>query len=168
MVDVVTMTGALDPRSSWEATHCSLAKALDVVSTRTALLLMREAFYGTTRYEDFVERAGASQAIVAARLRELVDSGLLVKEPYREAGQRTRHGYRLTEKGRELFPVLVAFMQWGDRWENDGGRVQLHHTGCGARVRTELRCSDGHVVGPGDTELRRRPGRTAGAGSTKT
>lgn len=160
MTDVVTMAGVLDPRSSWEARHCSIAKALDVISTRTSLLLMREAFYGATRYEDFVERAGASQAIVAARLRGLVDAGLLAKEPYKEEGQRTRQGYRLTAKGSDLFPVLVALMQWGDRWENDGGRVHLHHTDCGAQVHAELRCSNDHPVGPGDTELRRRPRTT--------
>src|SRR3954470_21821178 len=99
MDDTVRMTGVLDPRGDWEATSCSIAKALDVVSTRTAFLLMREAFYGTTRFDDFVARAGASEPVTAARLRELVDAGLLAKEPYREEGQRTRMAYRLTEKG---------------------------------------------------------------------
>ena len=155
MSDTVAMTGVLDPRSSWQARGCSIGEALDVVSTRTGLLLMREAFYGATRYEDFVERVGASQAIVATRLRELVDGGLLVKEPYKEEGRRTRQGYRLTQKGHELLPVLVALMQWGDRWENDGGRVHLHHSGCGGQVHAELRCSEDHVVSTGDLELRR-------------
>jgi DNA-binding HxlR family transcriptional regulator len=156
MDDPIAMTGVLDPRSGWEARACSLAKALDVVSTRTAFLLLREAFYGTTRFDDFVTRAGASEPVTAARLRELVDAGLLAKEPYREAGQRTRMRYRLTEKGADLLPALVALMQWGDRWENDGGRVQVQHADCGARVRAELRCEAGHAVGPGQLELARR------------
>jgi DNA-binding HxlR family transcriptional regulator len=155
MADSIAMTGVLDPRGGWEARHCSLAKALDVVATRTAFLLLREAFYGTTRFDDFVARAGASEPVTAARLRELVDAGLLSKEPYREEGQRTRMRYRLTEKGADLLPAVVALMQWGDRWENDGGRVQVQHAGCGARVEAELRCAEGHAVGMDELELAR-------------
>ncbi|MGH2884257.1 MAG: winged helix-turn-helix transcriptional regulator, partial [Solirubrobacteraceae bacterium] len=82
-----------------------MAKALQVLSTRSALLIMREAFYGTTRFDDFAERVGISQPVAAARLRELVDEGLLEREDYREPGQRTRQRYRLTEKGADLFPA---------------------------------------------------------------
>src|SRR5579871_5892490 len=112
MENVVRMTGRLDPRGSWKAERCSLAKALEVVSARSAFLIMREAFYGTTRFDDFAERVGVTDAVAAARLRELVDDGLLAREPYREPGQRTRHEYRLTEKGADLFPVLVGLLQW--------------------------------------------------------
>lgn len=155
--DTVRMTGVLDPRSGWEARHCSIAKALDVVSTRTAFLLLREAFYGTSRFDDFAARTGASEPVTAARLKELVAAGLLEKEPYKEPGQRTRQRYRLTDKGHELLPALVALMQWGDRWEARDGRgpVQLRHAGCGAAVHAELRCADGHAVGRGELELAR-------------
>jgi DNA-binding HxlR family transcriptional regulator len=167
-MDVVRMTGVLEPRGGWEARQCSIAKALDVVSTRTAFLILREAYYGATRFDEFAERAGASEPVTAARLRELVGAGLLVKEPYKEPGQRTRHAYRLTEKGQELLPALVALMQWGDRWEApDGGPVRLEHAGCGARVRAELRCEAGHPVHGGELELaynaRVSARRTAGA-----
>src|SRR3954452_13893981 len=139
-MQAVRMTGVLEPRSSWEARQCSIAKALDVVSTRTAFLILREAYYGATRFDEFVERARASEPITAARLKELVNAGLMTKEPYQAPGQRTRHAYRLTVKGEELLPALVALMQWGDRWENDnGGPVCLQHSGCGARVYAELR-----------------------------
>jgi DNA-binding HxlR family transcriptional regulator len=129
------------------AYHCSMAKALEVVSTRSALLLMREAFYGTTRFDDFTARVGISEPVAAARLKELVDHDLLAREPYREQGQRTRYAYRLTEQGADLLPVLAALMQWGDRWlAPDGGPVELRHHGCGARVEAELHCAAGHRV----------------------
>jgi DNA-binding HxlR family transcriptional regulator len=153
MDSVVQMTGTLDPRDGWTADRCSMAKALDVVSARSSFLLMREAFYGTTRFDDFVARVGITDAVAAARLRELVADGLLAREPYREPGQRTRHEYRLTKKGSDLFPVLVALLQWGDRWLNDGGRVELRHHDCGARVGVEIRCAEGHEVSPGDLDL---------------
>src|SRR3954465_9972289 len=80
METVLRLTGSLDPRSGWEAERCSIAKALDVVSARSAFLLLREAFYGTTRFDDFAQRVGLSDAVAAARLRELVDDGLLARE----------------------------------------------------------------------------------------
>src|SRR5256885_7840978 len=112
----VRMTGSLEPREGWTADRCTIAKALDVVSTRSAFLILREAFYGTTRFDDFAQRVGISEPVTATRLRELVDHGLLEREDYREPGQRTRRRYRLTDKGADLFPVLAALMQWGDRW----------------------------------------------------
>ena len=127
----------------------------------SAFLILREAFYGTTRFDDFAERVGLSDPVTAARLRELVDEGLLEREDYREPGQRTRQRYRLTEKGADLLPTLVALMQWGDRWENDGGGVELRHQGCGAKVGVELRCADGHALEAGDLELAARRGRRA-------
>ena len=153
---MVRMTGSLDPRGAWTADRCSIARTLDVVSTRSAFLLLREAFYGTTRFDDFAARAAISDPVAAARLRELVEAGLLAREDYREPGQRTRRAYRLTDKGADLFPVLVALMQWGDRWLDDsGGPVQLRHRGCGERVGVELRCGAGHEVEPDELDLAR-------------
>ena len=112
----------LEPRSAWTAgDRCPIARSLDVLSTRSAFLILREAFYGTTRFDDFAARAGVSEPVAAARLRELVDGGLLEREDYRDPGQRTRQRYRLTEKGADLFPVLAALMQWGSRWLDERG-----------------------------------------------
>ncbi|MBV9362776.1 MAG: helix-turn-helix transcriptional regulator, partial [Solirubrobacterales bacterium] len=108
MTNTLRLTGQLDPRAAWTAERCTIAKALEVVSTRSALLIMREAFYGTSRFDDFSERVGLSEPATAARLHELVDEGLLEREDYREPGQRTRQQYRLTPKGADLFPVLAA------------------------------------------------------------
>ena len=157
MSATVRLTGALDPREGWTADRCTIAKALDVVSTRSAFLILREAFYGTTRFDDFAERVGISEPVAAARLRELVDEGLLEREDYREPGQRTRQQYRLTEKGADLFPVLVALMQWGDRWLDDrGGPIELLHRDCGEPVGVELRCAAGHEVQSGEVDVARR------------
>jgi DNA-binding HxlR family transcriptional regulator len=158
----VRLTGPLSPRGDWQATMCSMAKALDIVSSKSALLILREAFYGTSRFDDFAERAGISEPVAAARLRELVEAGLLVREPYQEQGQRTRMAYRLTGKGAELLPVLVALMQWGDRWlQPDGAPVELRHAGCDEIVHAELRCANGHEVTDADLQLTVGPGRRA-------
>ena len=160
MTNTVHMTGPLNPRGGWSADRCSIAKAIDVVNTRSALLILREAFYGTTRFDDFAERVGISAPVAASRLKELVDESLLAREPYREPGQRTRYGYRLTEKGADLLPALVALKQWGDRWlAPSGAPVELSHRGCGEFVRAELRCAAGHAPGPGELDLVLGPGR---------
>jgi len=160
MTNTVRLTGALEPRSGWKAERCTIAKSLDVVSTRSALLIMREAFYGTTRFDDFAERVGISEPVAAARLRELVEEGLLEREDYREPGQRTRQQYRLTPKGADLFPVLVALMKWGDRWLDDrGGPIELLHRDCGEPVNVALHCSAGHEVQSGEIDVARRRAR---------
>lgn len=157
MEHVLGLSGALDPREGWSADTCTIAKALDVVSTRSAFLILREAFYGTTRFDDFAERVGISEPVAANRLRELVEQGLLEREDYRDPGQRTRQRYRLTEKGADLFPALVALMQWGNRWlDDDGGPVELRHRGCGRPVGVELRCAGDHRVGVDELELASR------------
>ena len=139
--------------------QCSIRRALEVAGNRSALLIMREALYGTTRFDDFAGRAGISEPVTATRLRDLVDHGLLRREPYRDPGQRTRMAYRLTEMGADLLPVLVALMNWGDRWLSDaGGPVAVRHRDCGGPVRAELRCPAGHYLAAGDLELSAGPG----------
>jgi DNA-binding HxlR family transcriptional regulator len=156
----VRMAGPLSPRARWQATGCSMARALDVVRSKSALLIMREAFYGTTRFDDFSQRTGISEPVTAARLAELVEDGLLAKQPYREPGQRTRLAYQLTDKGAELFPVLVALMEWGDRWlAPDGAPVILTHQNCGEPVHVELRCAAGHEASVDELDLEAGPGR---------
>ena len=119
------------------ADRCTIAKALE---RRTDPLGVPDPARGVLRHDPVrrvrrARRASASRS-TAARLRELVDDGLLEREDYREPGQRTRQRYRLTEKGADLLPVLVALMQWGDRWLDDrGGPVELRHRDCGEPVR---------------------------------
>ena len=149
------MTGELEPRDGWTAgASCTIAKSVELLSTRSAFLLMREAFYGATRFEEFVRRAEVTEATASTRLHELVEHGLLELEPYQEPGQRTRLRYRLTEKGADLFPVIVSLMQWGNRWLSDtGGPAELVHRDCGATVHAALRCENDHLVDLADLDL---------------
>ncbi len=148
----LTLTGRLDPRSGWRAAQCPIARALDVVRNRSAFLILREAFYGTTRFDDFGDRVGISESVAAARLKDLVAAGLLEQQPYRNPGERTRQEYRLTEMGADFLPVLAAMMQWGERWLGPA-RVRMQHRGCGGEVRAEVRCASGHELTPADIEL---------------
>src|SRR5450755_2763801 len=158
MEHTLQLTGLLSRRGTWSADACSIRRALEIAGTRSALIILREAFYGTTRFDDFAERAGVSEPVAAARLRELVAAGLLTREEYREPGQRSRLAYQLTEQGADLFPVLAALMRWGDRWLSPtGGPIGLRHRDCGEPVELELRCAAGHRLGPGELDLVRRP-----------
>ncbi|KJK33569.1 HxlR family transcriptiptional regulator [Lentzea aerocolonigenes] len=134
-------------RDAWNLNPDSVALALAALAPPTMGLVMREAFYGTRRFDDFLRRTGMSPAALSSRLRELVTQELLVKVPYKEPGARERAEYRLTEKGRDLMFTLIAMIGWADRWLT-GGRptVTLRHQGCGALVGTILRCSKGHDI----------------------
>lgn len=127
--------------------NCPIDRAMQVVGTRSAMLLMREALYGTTRFDDFAARVGITETVAAKRLRELVDAGLLSREPYQEPGQRTRHEYLLTESGRDLMPAILALGQWGRKHLPHKGSPELSHVECGQPVSVELRCAKGHTVG---------------------
>ena len=94
---------------------CSIKRTLDVVGEKWTLLVLREAFYGARRFEEFLANVGCARTLLSERLATLVEHGVLRREPYREPGQRERHQYLLTEKGHDLFAALVVLMQWGDR-----------------------------------------------------
>ncbi|HEU4425511.1 MAG TPA: helix-turn-helix domain-containing protein [Pilimelia sp.] len=125
---------------------CSIAASLGVLGEKWTLLVLREAFSGIRRFEDMLQRTGAPRQVLSARLARLVDEGILRRVPYREAGQRQRAEYRLTDKGLDLYPILVALMHWGDRWaiQTAVPPLTLHHRGCGAEVGLQLRCAAGH------------------------
>jgi DNA-binding HxlR family transcriptional regulator len=135
-----------NPARAYTAGFCPMERAMKVVGTRSAILLMREASYGTTRFDDFARRAGLTEAVAASRLKELVDAGLLRKEPYQEPGQRTRHGYVLTEAGRDLVPVLISLAAWGAKHTPHQPAPTFSHDGCGEPVNAVVQCAAGHVV----------------------
>jgi DNA-binding HxlR family transcriptional regulator len=130
----------------YDPAKCNIAAALSIVGEKWTFLVLREAFNGIRRFDDMQRRTGAPRQVLSNRLSRLVDEGLLRKVPYREPGQRPRSEYRLTEKGLDLFPVIVALLTWGDKYASDSGGppVVLTHRNCGAHVGLELTCADGH------------------------
>jgi DNA-binding HxlR family transcriptional regulator len=137
---------------------CSVARTLDVIGERWSLLVLREVFLGVRRFESIRHATGAPRAVLAERLRSLVDAGVLVRREYREEGARTRHEYRPTDAGRELQPALTALMQWGDKHlpVPGGPPLIVEHADCGGSVRAHLVCEHGHVLDDRARELRAR------------
>lgn len=146
---------ALSERSSWSADECPAGKAMELIGTRSAILILREAYFGTTRFDDFVARAGVTDAITAARLRTMVEAGLLERRPYREPGKRLRYEYVLTRMGRDLSPVVLGLYRWGAKYLCEDGipPVTLTHGDCGAPVRIWVTCEAGHPVPLGEVVL---------------
>ncbi|SNQ51067.1 putative transcriptional regulator, HxlR family [Frankia canadensis] len=101
-------------------------RALEVVGSRWTIVVLREAFNGVRRFEDFQRHLGVSPSVLSNRLREMTDDGLLRREPYREEGTRERHEYHPTTKAWDLYPVVVGLMQWGDRYLGDGDGPPVH------------------------------------------
>jgi DNA-binding HxlR family transcriptional regulator len=133
----------------YDTSNCNIAAALSIVGEKWTFLVLREAFNGIRRFDDMRRRTGAPRQILSNRLAGLVSEGILRKVPYREAGQRARSEYRLTEKGIDLLHVIVALLEWGDKYAAwpGGSAVELTHRDCGAPVHLELACSAGHVLG---------------------
>lgn len=165
------LEGRFADRDTWSPTRCPIAKAFSVIGTRSAILVLREAYYGTRRFDDFARRVGLTDSAAAGRLRELVEAGLFEKVAYQEPGQRTRYEYHLTQMGRDLMPAIVALISWGDTYlqGDDGPALALTHLGCGEEVVVEVRCQAGHVLAPGDIAVRpggKRPSRGSPAART--
>ena len=131
-----------------DRTRCSVAGTLAVVGEKWSLLVLREAFLGVRRFADFQRILGAPRAVLTDRLASLVAQGILHRVPYQAEGERQRHEYRLTPKGVDLYPTLVALMEWGDRHLAPDGDapMELRHRDCGAPVHLRLTCDDGHTL----------------------
>jgi DNA-binding HxlR family transcriptional regulator len=123
-------------------TRCSIARSLAVVGDRWTLLVLRECFLGTRRFDAFRTHLGVTRHLLANRLAKLVAHGILARVRYQE--RPARFEYRLTEKGRDLYTVIVGLVGWGDRWmaDADGPPVRLVHRACGHRMRPALTCPD--------------------------
>lgn len=139
--------------------RCPIERTLRTIGSTTSLLLIREAFYGTTRFDHFWRRVGVTEAAASQRLRQLVDVGVLEKRPYQEAGQRTRYEYVLTPAGLDLMPAVLNLLEWGAKHLPGDGASAITHVGCGAEVRAVAQCNSGHVVGTSEIRIatRRRP-----------
>jgi DNA-binding HxlR family transcriptional regulator len=133
---------------------CSIARPAALLGDRWTLVILRQAFLGVKRFEDFQSTLGISRSLLSERLGRLVDAGVLRREPYKDE-VRTRDRYRLTEMGLDLYPVLIALRNWGDRYLRDGPPAQIRHRDCGGEPTLELRCSKcGEELGARDAEVR--------------
>src|SRR5688500_13683640 len=110
-------------RTSFESMNCSIARSLEIVGDWWTLLVVRDALLGIRRFEHFQARLGIARNILTARLKGLVDRGILERHAYQERPRRFE--YRLTKKGLDLFPVIIALKEWGDRWESERGPPTL-------------------------------------------
>jgi DNA-binding HxlR family transcriptional regulator len=121
---------------------CSVARALSVVGDRWTLLVLRDAFLGVRRFEDFQRDLGTTRHRLSDRLRTLVRHGIFERVRYQE--RPARFEYRLTEKGRDLYPIIVSLTRWGDRWMagKAGPPIELIHRGCGRHVMPALACPE--------------------------
>lgn len=121
---------------------CSIARSLSILGDRWTLLVLRNAFLAMRRFDDFQASLGVTRHVLADRLNRLVEAGVLRKEPYQD--NPPRYEYRLTERGRELYPVLLALTTWGDKWldEGKGAPLEYVHQSCGHKFTPVTVCSE--------------------------
>jgi DNA-binding HxlR family transcriptional regulator len=134
--------------------HCPINRAMGLVGSRSAMLIMREAFYGTRRFDDFVHRVEMAPATASTHLRALTEAGLLKRQPYREPGGRARDEYALTPAGTDLMPVVFGLFEWGRRHTDAQPLIDFAHAGCGHPLEVSVRCTAGHDVGQDEVEWR--------------
>lgn len=145
-------------RKSFADMDCSVAQCLEVVGEWWSMLIVRDVFLGVSRFDEFQRRLGISRNILQQRLARLVDAGVLTRVPYSE--HPPRHDYRLTDKGRDLWPVLTAMRQWGDKYAAPmGPPMKVTHKACGSASEAVLVCGTCRErIGPRDVEARHQPG----------
>ncbi|MBR9824430.1 MAG: helix-turn-helix transcriptional regulator [Alphaproteobacteria bacterium] len=142
---------------------CSLARTLAVIGDRWTLLVLREAFLRVRRFDDFQKRLGIARRVLTERLALLVEEGVLEKRPYQD--RPVRHEYRLTQKGLDLYPALIALVHWGDKhYAGEDGPPLIHtHMACGQDFTPVTTCSEcGEPVDPRDVRVRVNPALLAG------
>jgi DNA-binding HxlR family transcriptional regulator len=146
----------------WSTENCTIASTLGILGEKWTFIVLRDVFLGIRRFDDFVEHTGIPRQVLTNRLATLVDEGLLRRESYREPGERARAEYRLTDKGIDAYPILVALREWGDRYtaDPDGPPLLTVHRDCGESVTTVLRCAAGHEL-KSPREVVPRPGSGA-------
>ena len=120
---------------------CSVARTLDILGDRWIFLILREAFFGVRYYDQFLSNLGIATNILSNRLKRLVENDIM--EKHKDLKDSRRMKYRLTDKGRDLYPVTLAFMQWGDRWlaDENGPPLLLHHTPCNHALEPIMCCA---------------------------
>ncbi|MEV6891441.1 helix-turn-helix domain-containing protein [Kribbella sp. NPDC051137] len=138
----------LDPHLDRDTSNCSIARTLEIVGEKWTILILREVWYGSSRFSEFERVLGCPRNLLAERLRMLVKEGILAAETYQEPGSRSRPKYVITPKGMDLVPAVMGLMQWGDKYRADpaGPAVEARHRDCGGQVHAEIHCDRNHDV----------------------
>jgi DNA-binding HxlR family transcriptional regulator len=133
----------------YESSACSIARTLEQIGDRWALLILRDVANGVRRFDQLADHLGVARNVLSRRLAALTEFGVVTRVAYRDEGSRERQEYRLTDAGRELIPILLAFMGWGDRHlaGPEGPPAYPVHARCGAPVRVSITCEAGHDLG---------------------
>ncbi len=149
-------------RKSFAGMNCSIAQCLEAVGEWWTLLIVRDAFFGYSRFDQFEGRLGIARNVLTQRLEHLVEQGVLERVPYQE--HPVRYDYLLTEKGRDLWHVVTAMRQWGDRWAApDGAPIEIVHDACGELTHVTPTCSAcGETLSVRDVTAVRGAGSTTG------
>jgi DNA-binding HxlR family transcriptional regulator len=143
--------------NTYDGQICSIARSLEVIGERWTILIIRDAFLGVRRFDDFQRSLGVARNVLQGRLERLVEGGILERVRYQERPERFE--YRLTEMGIDLWPVVVSLLSWGDKHlAPDGPAVIIEHRDCGGRVNDHRICETcGALLGPRDVKARRGP-----------
>jgi DNA-binding HxlR family transcriptional regulator len=151
-------------RTTLENHNCSMARAVDIIGDKWALMILRDAFYGVRTFTAFQSRLGLAKTVLSDRLQRLSQAGVLQRVRSREGVDRFE--YRLTDAGRDLFPVVIALIQWGDRWVFGSGQEPLTIVDRQAKApvrQVAVQAMDGRVLQPRDITYTIGPGATAEA-----
>ena len=143
-------------RFDYDLAACGLQRALDLLGEKWTLLVLREAFYGLRRFDDFARALSCGRGVLSARLKTLVDGGIMESRSYQQPGQRARAEYVLTEKGLDLYPALLAISQWSDRWDPppEGPAAVVHTRETGRPVLVVMTSTaDVESLGRRDVEI---------------
>ncbi|ONI75786.1 transcriptional regulator [Kribbella sp. ALI-6-A] len=145
----------------WSTANCTISRTMEILGDKWTFHVLREVFVGLRRFEDIRTRTEIPRQVLTDRLARLIDRGLLRRVPYRLPGQRERYEYRLTQAGLDLYPVMVALVQWGDEHLplDDGPPLIARHRGCGEEVTVTMHCAAGHEPEP--REVAFTPGPSA-------
>jgi DNA-binding HxlR family transcriptional regulator len=143
----------------WSVEHCTVGRAMEILGEKWTMVVLREVFNGIRRFDDMRVRTEVPRQVLTNRLATLVERGVLRREPYQEPGSRVRQEYRLTAMGLDLYPVLMAVAEWGNRYlaDPDGPPLEFVHRPDGTPVHLEVRRADGPAV-PVPREIAMRPG----------
>ncbi|MCA2214698.1 winged helix-turn-helix transcriptional regulator [Jidongwangia harbinensis] len=143
----------------WSIETCTISRAMEIIGEKWTLVVLREIFSGVRRFDDMRVRTHIPRQVLTNRLATLVEHGVLRREPYQEPGARVRHEYRLTPKGLDLYPVLIAVAAWGDTYlcDPEGPPLEFAHRTCDGAVHVEVHCANQHRVTT-NRDITPRPG----------